>query len=86
MRQAITTPAVADHSTIQMAPSERVPDERATGDDLMREGESQRQIGIEVNDPPRLVLQPATRIADGGHAAKMRRQNPAAAASTSGTW
>ena len=48
-----------------------MPDERATGDDLMREGESQRQIGIEVNDPPRLVLQPATRIADGGHA----RQN-----------
>ena len=34
---------------------ERVADERATGDDLVGEGESEREVGVEVDDPPGLV-------------------------------
>src|ERR1700679_4272301 len=45
-------------------PGKGMTDKGATRHDLMSERKREREVGVEVDDPPRLVLEVATRDAD----------------------
>ena len=52
---ATTSASVPTHSAVHQARAPRVADERRAGVDLMRERQEQREVGVEVHRPPRLV-------------------------------
>jgi len=53
---------------------DRVPDERRARVDLVREREEQREVGVEVHGPPRLVGHPPAREPVGGDAGREQEQ------------
>ena len=55
IREATTTPSVPSHSGRPPEARDGMPDERRARVDLVGEGQEQREVGVEVHRPPRLV-------------------------------
>ena len=67
-RAATTTPSVPSHSAVHQSARDGMPDERRARVDLVREGQEQREVGVEVHRPPRLVGHAPAREPVGGDA------------------
>ena len=62
-RQATTSASVPIHSAVHHVLAHGWPTNDAPGVDLVREGQEQRQVGVEVHRPPGLVGHPPARPA-----------------------